>query len=199
MLDGAAAHWVRRASQELEEEARQRPSEVAAPEKGCARPPHAAAGCDGTRCRMGGGVCAGAGRRRSWRRPSSASQSSKSRTHRCSASSTAPRCCVAVFGCLRRVPTWYCLVGTRAMPHPHRDRGSPLPHPHRDQGSPLPHPHWDGAHCCHICTGDWAHCCRARPATSSPGLGSPVPHLRRVVPRANAHRTTRHWARPHIA
>jgi hypothetical protein len=38
----------------------------------------------------------------------------------------------------------------------------------------LPHLHRDWAHPCHICTGTGL-----APVTSAPGLGSPVPHLRR--------------------
>ncbi len=40
-----------------------------------------------------------------------------------------------------------------------------------------------------MCTGDWA-----RPATSAPGLGSPLPHLHRDrAPLPHLHRD---WARP---
>jgi hypothetical protein len=43
----------------------------------------------------------------------------------------------------------------------------------REFQASLPHLHWDWARPCHICTG-----AGLAPATSAPGLGSPLPHLR---------------------
>jgi hypothetical protein len=73
---------------------------------------------------------------------------------------------------------------SRTRPHVPWERASPLPHPHQDWAHPchihtrteltLPHLRRDLAHPCHICTG-----AGLTPATSAPGLSSPLPHLRR--------------------
>ena len=74
-----------------------------------------------------------------------------------------------------------CLGGSRACDR-HAAPGVP-PHTHagnrprcgsRATAPGLPHLHQDWAHACHICTRTGL-----TPATSAPGLGSPLPHLHR--------------------
>ena len=66
--------------------------------------------------------------------------------------------------------------------------GQPLPHLHRDWARPLPHLHRDSAHSCNICTGTRLTPAATSvpglglaPATSAPGLSSPLPHLQAAV------------------
>jgi hypothetical protein len=89
--------------------------------------------------------------------------------------------------CARKRSACHICAGSGLTPHTSATGlGSPRTHLHWDFAGPcLPHLRRDCAHACHICAGTGltpatsALGLASPPATSAPGLGSRLPHLRR--------------------